>query len=304
MGDYRLLLNPLLIGAAVLAPLAWLRNRKQVAHQLLFAMTTVILLLFFVPVLSTPFAKFMSPTALWRLPWVMPVSVTLAFGCHSGARWMREQIGSSTSQIPVWGRLALSSFLPTVLVLAVLAGGLLVRESSLSLIDRGFFIRTSATSFVPFADRSIFLGGIEGITSADWRRPREVADVVALVESRRPEGAVLLAPLLRVSQHIPGTSTVIEPVDFYFLSSGRDKRRFITNFYNGTLSVSGLERGLQLFEVDFVLAGEASQQEEMLEISPMAERVAVISPYVLYEVKRNGSNDDESALSIEDVSAQ
>lgn len=284
--NYHLLLHPLMLGAIVSAPLVWWWGRHQVANQLVLAATLAALVSQFVPPLSTLLFKFMGPATLWRFHWVIPVSLTLAVVGHEAIGGLGKRVwGNSAAGRPLAVR-GLRLFAPTVTVLVLLAGALWVQESYVLLDGGAFYDRTSTSSLVRWADKSIFVGGIHRAFAGEWRIRPHQATLIGFLDENLPEGSVVLAPLRSISHYIPGTSRMVKPVHFQPFQSMKERQDFVEDFYRGTVDGVLLDRQLERHEVDYVVVRRGSQQDATLESLKTTRHFADVSAYRIYEVDR------------------
>jgi hypothetical protein len=189
IGDYHLLLHPLVLLALAVMPVLWLRARRDAGAQLLFAMVIAVPVLFFIPPLTTALGKAFSWNSVWRLPWMLPTALVLALFCEQTVSLLtRDRLRALA--------------LPAAAV-AILAGALVVQEYYFVRDDGSFYNRTSSTALLPGSERSITLGGLDRAFSSDWRLPERIERLANYLQDTAPAGSTVMAAD-DVSVFLPG----------------------------------------------------------------------------------------------------
>ncbi|MEX2158748.1 MAG: hypothetical protein WEB04_05025 [Dehalococcoidia bacterium] len=189
IGSYHLLLHPLVLFALAVAPIVWLRARRDAGAQLLFAMAVAVPALFFIPPLTTALGKWFSWSSVWRLPWMLPTPLILALFCEQTVAWLARD------------RLRALALPATVVV--VLAAALVVQEYYFVRDGGSFYNRTSSTALLPGIDSSITLGGLDRAFSSDWRLPNRIERLANYLEETAAPGSTVMAEG-DVSVFLPG----------------------------------------------------------------------------------------------------
>ncbi|MEX0785683.1 MAG: hypothetical protein WD939_03510, partial [Dehalococcoidia bacterium] len=270
IGNYHLILHPLMLATIALAPLVWWGARRTVGGQLVLVLMVSPLLLLFVPLLATPVANVLAPSTLWRVPWMIPVAPVLAFVTHQAAL----QIARGGARLPRGIGAAAPALLPGIALLVVLVAGLAVQEQYLRL-DRGaFYTRNSSSALVPGTDGSIFVGGIEGSFSRDWRLRPQQEQLLDHLSKTVPEGSVVLVDSEILQLQMPGYLTHIYPTlssNRTIYPQGSDRAREVAEqeqalgaFYRGAVPRDDVESLLKTYGVDYVVIGLRSEAETTL----------------------------------------
>lgn len=285
MGNYHMILHPLMIAAILSAPLVWLAARREVGNQLVLAVTVGALIVFFVPVLATPVADVMTPQTLWKMPWMVPVAPSLAFVTYEAAgrlarlrplRWLED-----TS---VRSRLAYG-LLPGLMVVAVLAVALAVQEQYLRLDGGAFYDWKSEESVIPGTEQSIFLGGLDRALSGTWRLNPYEEDLLTSMGESIPAGSVVLADSRDINHVIPGVLTETYPVDFGGTAGEGQRREDAEAFADGSLSPSQLGAVVDRYGVTYIVVTEVSAANESVRNLSRAEWEEEVGPYEIYRVR-------------------
>ncbi len=285
MGNYHLILHPLVLGSLVLSPLVWLRLRKTVSGQLLTAVTIGWLPWFFFPPLSTIMATFTSASLLWRLPYMLPVAIVLAYLSHDAIQAMLRWVDTSRLARV---RLPLAFAAPIAAVVLTLSGGLLIQEMYLRADGGTFYQSTSTASILPWTEGSIFLGGKDRLLSGHWRLQADERDLFRYLDGEAEPGSVILAPMM-TSLHMPGLTTEIRPVHsraYYGYTIPPD---FSRRFYAGLLQGEELRRALAA--IDYVVVWSLSPAFRLLSDLSMGpstrdlvEELDAVGPHVVFKV--------------------
>jgi hypothetical protein len=272
MGNYHLILHPLMIAAIAVAPLVWLAARRSPGHQLVLAMSGCAVLLFFVPLFATAVSEVMAPQTLMRVPWLVPVAPVLAYGAYCPATRIAGP------------RFVLGLAPAAVLVLA-LAVALGVQEQYGQADDGDFYDSVSETALLPGSERSIFLGGIDRAFSGAWRLEPHEEELFAYMEASFARGSVVLMDVHTTMLKMPGMLTDIYPVDpFNRLGEGQ-RRLDSTAFAEGRLTFEELDVITNRYGVDYIIVREVEAANNSLRDYPGVRFMAEVSPYVVYQVR-------------------
>jgi hypothetical protein len=282
MGNYHLLLHPLMLGALALAPLIWLRARKAAPHQLLAAATLGWLPFFFVPPLTTVAAKLASTELTARLPQTAPIAIVWAYALYVALHWTRSRW---PARLNAGGGLA-RLVAPTMLAALVLAGGLLIQELYYPLDRGGDFTWSSPHTIVPRTGRSIFLGGKDRLLSRQWRVKPEDREVFAYLNEHAETGSTVLMPE-EMSLYMPGVLWKVKPA-FSQGILGQWQRPTAQGLYADELQGLALTRALNDGGIDYVVVKEVSNAGREMSTLPSAQFVVGIGPYQLFQVGPRG----------------
>lgn len=256
MGNFHLVLHPLMLAALALAPLLWWRSRRDAGSQLLLGVTLTFALLFFFPPLATELGKKMSWTAVWRMTWIVPVGVILALGCYRALEWLAD---SRSTVLRPLARPGVLYVAPVAIAFAALAGALVIQEHYQAVDKGAFYSRTSSTALLPWTDRSIALGGLDRAFSGDWRlrgqTRRMVWDLKATIP---PRSRVLANP--DISVYLPGILPGVDVVAA--LGSGTaEERELAATFYQSTLERGELNEELARMGIDYAVLESGTSAE-------------------------------------------
>jgi len=255
MGNYHLILHPFMLTSLALAPFVWLTSRRSIGNQVVLATVVGALLVFFVPVLATPFAKTVSEQGLWRLPRLIPVPLVLAFACDAGLRRLLLEKG---------GRLALAGpVLAPAALLLVSGAAVFVQEQYGMLDDGAYYQRFSSTAVLPWTGGSVLVGGFEHASLSDVRPRTDVRDLLEYLKANVPPGSTVLAPS-GIGRWFPGTLDDVQPVDYGGLDIV-DRQALVAGFFDGSLRGAELAQALQQFGVTHIVTGRGSAGEELVQ---------------------------------------
>ncbi len=277
MGNYHLILHPLVLGALVLAPVAWLRARRVSGNQWLLATTLGWLPLFFVPPLAALLAKFAHPVFVTRLPWIAPIAIVWAYVTYEALRPLNVRREVHPSMLHV----ALMYVAPVMLVTAVLGGALIVQESFVRADGGAFYTWTSAEPFLPGTERSIFLGGKDRLLSGQWQLTQDDKTLFDYLRTKLPRGSVVLAPE-DTSVYLPGVAAEIKPARSRAIAGMWDAPPYMIDFYDGRLRGLALEQEIERAGVDYVVVREVSNATASLRELSRAQWVVELGPYDIY----------------------
>lgn len=256
MGNFHLILHPLLLAALALAPLLWWRSQRDVGAQLLFAMMWGALLVFFVPPFATLYATAISWNAVWRLAWMlmMPVALVLAVAIHAGL--VRLQASS-------WSfRPATLVALPAIAAGVLLGGAFIVQESYQPLDGGAFYDRTDASAVLPWTDHSLTVSGLERVFSDEWRLPDQARGLVRHMESSVPVGSTVLVPD-ELTTFLPGRLAGISIVDPLGNGSAEEKA-LLRSVYGVPLTRPEIDQALREAGVDYLVVRSRTPTEDAL----------------------------------------
>jgi len=284
MGNYHMILHPLVILAIVLTPFVWLAARKSASHQLVLAMTAGALFVFFVPVIATVVARGMTPPTLWKVPWMIPTAPVLAFATFQFTAMVRTW---RPLRFVFGGRRLgtfVSALLPGFAVAVVLASAVVVMEQYRRADGKAFYDWTSTDTVVPGTNESIFRGGIDRSLSGSWRLDPFQRELLEYLERRIPPGSVVLAEPLILNRYIPGMMTDVSPVDFGGTAGEGQRRVDAVAFANGQLSVAELQAVVNNYSVDFIVVSELGPAGELVRSLPEAQLVSELTAHNLYQI--------------------
>ncbi len=276
IGNYHMILHPLMIVGIVLVPLVWLLARKSTGGQLVLAITAGALAVFFTPLLATPVAEIMTPQTLWKIPWMIPVGPVLAIATYEGLKRLPN----------VMQVLPIQAVASSLVLVAALGIGLVVVEQYEAVDGGAFYTWRSEESVVPWNGESIFLGGLDRTFAASWRIPEEEEEMLRWIERNAFEvDSVVLAEPAWIHHVIPGFLQNMFPVDFGGVAGEGDRRDGATAFANGALSVEEFEAFLDRYDVEFIIAREVEIASDVLRESERARFRLEFSPYLVYQVR-------------------
>lgn len=275
IGNYHMILHPLMIAAILLAPVVWYLSKDGKGRQLALAIVLGSLVVFFTPFFATPVAEIMTPQTLWKMPWMIPVAPLLAAATYEGLRRGPALMRASPMQFVA----------PSMALVFVLAAGLALVDQY-DLLDGGtFYDYRSEESVLPWNDRSLFLGGLDRTFAVTWRVPAEEEEMLRWVEENAFEDSVVLAEPAWIHHVMPGLLHHIYPVDFGGTAGEGERREGATAFAKGEMTVAELEAYVDEYSVDFVIAREVEPPAEVLRESDRMYFRQEFSPYLVYEVR-------------------
>ncbi|MCH8025790.1 MAG: hypothetical protein IH866_03250, partial [Chloroflexi bacterium] len=286
MGNYHMILHPLVLAAIILAPAVWWLARRDVGNQLVAAMTLGSLTLFFFPPLATPLAEVMTPQTLWKVPWMIPMAPILAYLTYQAARRLP---GLTPLRWFSGGRVRarfVAGAAPAVIIVSALVVALVVQEQYLRADGGSFYDWTSEETLVPGNDGSIFLGGIERAFSESWRLLPHEERLFDYLDRELLSDSVVLAEPTWLHHMIPGVLTGIYPLDFGGIAGAGERRNAASAFANGTITLEELEAVVDRYGVDYIVVREVQPANEVVRVFDRALWIAEISPYQIYLVGR------------------
>jgi hypothetical protein len=115
--DLRLIAHPLTVLAIALIPWLFRRLRTHLGTQFTLSNMIGVLVLCYVPVFTVVLGKLITPGMIWRVLWLLPVSLTIAY--------VMVDLGQTVAN-RLQGRLRYG--LPLLLLITVLVGGWLLRS--------------------------------------------------------------------------------------------------------------------------------------------------------------------------------
>ena len=250
IGSYHLLLHPFVIAAIVLALPVWLVARRGIGNQVMLASVLGVLVVFFVPLVATPVADAITEQGVWRLHWLIPAPLILAYALHEAANRLLERRPEQAQPHRLFGigrRIA-----PVTAVVLVVGAAFLVQEHYANVDDGAFYNRTSPTSLLPWTEGSIFLGGVERMFSSDWRLPESGRDVLKHLDGNVAPGSEVLT-YRWISRFFPGALQNIRPVDYEGAPDLGARSDLVTAFENDALSEAELEQAVREYGVGAVV---------------------------------------------------
>jgi hypothetical protein len=272
MGNFHLILHPLMIGSLVVAPFVLWRARRLSAHQALLAAMIGWLPWFFVPPLSTLAAKLASAELTARLPFMAPVAIVWAYAicCYRPSR-------SLLAKLPV-ARIAA----PAVSAVVLLSAALLVQDLYYPADHGTYYTWGGGDAIVKGTQHSIFLGGKDRLLSREWRIDPQERELIGYLEAHAPPGAVVLAPS-EVSLHLPGVLWQVRPV-YSQAIIGQWRVPPVMNVYQGKLSGEALAGALRESRVRYAVATYSSSADAALSQLSNARLAGEFGRYELYEI--------------------
>jgi hypothetical protein len=280
MGNYHLILHPLMLGALALTPFIWLRARKTIGGQFLLAGMLGWVPWFFLPPLTTLASKLASAELTARLPFTAPVAIVWAYVVVVALGWMGRSVRLPDVSLARW------AFAPVALLAAaaVLAGGVAVLDLY-HRVDKGaYFGWASEATVVPGTERSIFLGGKDRLFSGEWRIRPEDRAVLEYLSANVPDGSIVMAPE-NLSIRFPGIVWDVRPV-FSRGILGQWQRPAATGLYAGYIEGAELEQALRDARIDYIVIKEDDEHANALRAVSAAGLVTNVGPYEIYVVER------------------
>ena len=263
VGNYHLLLHPMVLAAIVLAVPAWLLAPRNIGNQVLLGVVAGVLLIFFVPFVATPIAEATREEAVWRLHRLIPVALILACVLHYGMLKL-SAISNAGGLSSLVSPLSLAAA-PSAVVLLVFAAALLIQEQYAVADDGSFYNRTSQTELLPWTGGSIFLGGAERAVSSDFRPSEIEAKLLDTLAREAPPGAVVLAIPDVSTRFLESVLNQVRPIDYFGAPQIQERRAARDAFFAGELIGEALEEMLDRFHVDYVVVVSLSLPEEALQ---------------------------------------
>ncbi len=258
IANYHLFLHPLLMAAVLLALPVWLASRRSIGNQVLLAMVLGTLVVSFVPQLATAVADATNLQTVFRLHWLIPAPLILAYVSHHVTR--RLLAGwRSTRFRPFW----MLSLAPVVSVLVVVSAAFLIQEQYARADDGAYYDRTSTTTLLPWTGGSIFLGGVERAFSSDWRPPPGQRRVIDYLEANATPGSNVLANR-ETMLYFPGMLYDIVRTDYTGPPNFRLRHALGVKFDRGTLSRSALLRAVERYGIDYIVVDGATAPEQFV----------------------------------------
>jgi hypothetical protein len=281
IGNYHMIVNPVVIAAIMLAPLAWLLARRRLGNEMLAAMTGGALIVFFVPLIATPLAKVMTPQTLWKVPWMIPVGPILAYLTFEGTRRLASFGAIAAGRLRGFMTMAVVPAAALVLVLVV---AVLVQEQYIRADGGTYYDGTRGGSFLPGPNESIFLGGIDRGLSGTWRLDPYLKNVVDFMGRNIPPGSVVLVEPNQLNHMIPGLLPDVYPVDFGGAAGAGERRADVTLFTRGQLDQNELGGVIDRWGVDYIAVHETASANRPLVTYYRVQLDQGVGPYELYKV--------------------
>lgn len=250
IGSYHMFLHPMLIAAVLLAIPAWLVSRRSIGNQLLFGTVATVLLVTFVPFLATGVSNAVNEEAVYRLQWLIPVPLILAYSLDQAASWL-------ATRWQIVRRPWLASLLPAVGVVGIVATALIVQEHYVIADDGAFYEKTSSSSLLPWTDGSIFLGGVDRAFSSGSRPTEDQEELFAQMQDRLPPGSeVLLQRSLGL--YLYGMLYRVRPVIYGGAAGYLYRNLLVTALDEGLLERDELDEAIRTFGIDLVVVQKGS----------------------------------------------
>ena len=252
--NFHIILHPLMLAALALAPLVWLVRRRSEGGQYVLASSLAVLFLLFVAPVTTELGERFSWNAVWRLPWVVPVAMTLAAAAYEGVRWLSSRPAFAA---PRW-----QAALPAGALVLVLGAGMIVLEQYARADDGVYYARTSSSAWLPGTDASITLGGIDRAFSGDNLLTDDSQAVISFLRERVPRGSTVLADAA-FGTYLPAT---LEDIEVYAALSGGTPEELETQraFYAGEVDREALAAELGTLGIDYVLVQTGTPADDAL----------------------------------------
>lgn len=218
MAHPHLISHPLTVLAILLTPLLILWMGRSVAAQFLLANMAVPLLLLYNPVTAPLLGRLITPWMLWRIAWLLPVSLTLAFFGQQSSRWLAGRL----AQRRLTHRALLSRMLGlTVFIFLVVGLGRYLVDSWQILQDR----------------RTLTL------TEAEW-------DILAQLPLAVDGDDTILADH-DLNSYIPGFTSSAQLLSFRWNESPGS--RVVDRFFRSRLVTSALLELLARWQVNYII---------------------------------------------------
>ena len=280
IGNYHMVIHPLVLAAIVITPLVWVSARRALGSQVLAAMTAGALIAFFVPLFSSPLSSVMTPQTLWKVPWMIPVGPILAYAVFHGL----QRLSGFTSGVRAEAVRALG---PGTAVVLVLAAALLVQEQYTHLDHRYFYDGAGHTPLIPGTSASIFRGGVNRAFSGLWRVGPDERRLFQYLDQNIPPDSVVLAEPPLLNRMMPGLLSDVYPVDFGGAAGEGQRRDDVNAFIQGQLSEpSQLDAVIDRWRVSYIVVREVGAANQALLGYQRIELLEEVSPYEIYEVRR------------------
>jgi hypothetical protein len=283
IGNYHMIINPMVIAAIVLTPVVWLLARRSVGGDIVASMTGGALLAFFVPFIATPLSDLMTPQTLWKVPWIIPVGPVFAYLAYEGGRRFAAAQWFAAGRTRASAALVLT---PAALLVVFLGAALLIQEQYIRADGGSYYDWRRGDSFLPGPDESIFLGGIDRGLSGTWRLDPFLRDLIGYMERNIPAKSVVLAEPQQLNHMIPGLLPDVYPLDFGGAAGEGERREAVNTFVGGNLDQSGLDGVIGRWGVDYIAARETQAANQHLITYYRVEVDAEVVPYVIYKVVR------------------
>ena len=281
IGNYHMIINPIVIAAILLTPVAWFLARRDLGNQMLLAMTGGAMLAFFVPLLATPLASAMTPQTLWKVPWMIPVGPVLGYLTYQGARRLASLRPVAAGEARVFIAMTI---VPAACLVLILGAALLVQEQFIRADGGSYYDWRRGDSFLPGPEESIFLGGIDRGLSGTWRLDPYLSDLVDHMEGNVTGGSVVLAEPQQLNHMIPGLLPDIYPVDFGGAAGEGQRRDDVTLFIQGHLGQGELDQVIDRWGIDYIAVRETQSANQPLLTYYRTAQEADVVPYLIYKV--------------------
>ncbi len=251
VANFHLILHPLMMAAVLVVVPLWFVSRRDLGRQVLLAAVAGALVFMFVPPVATLVADEVNEEAVWRLPWLIPVPIILAYAVHAGASWLAERWPRG------WfagGQLVVSPAYVLVAGVAAFTVAAFLLQEHYAFSDEGaFYNRTSGTALVPWTDGSIFLGGVERMFSSDWRPGEDEAMVLAYLKENAEPGSTVLLPASVSTRFFPGVLDGIRPVDYQGAPLANERKFLTAVFQRGFVKSDVLDDAIEKYDIDLVI---------------------------------------------------
>ena len=256
IGSYHLFLHPFLMAAVLLAIPVWLVSRRNVGNQMPLALVLGVLTFTFVPYLATEVAAAVNEEAVYRLHWLLPVPLILAYALHQ-----------ATSRLIAGWRsirgLRVAPFVP-VLGVVLVAGVALVAQEQYAIADDGaYYNRTSSSELLPWTGGSIFLGGVDSALASGSRPTESQEELFAYLRERvPPESEVLMDAT--ISGFLYGLLYRVRPFNFRGAPDYVARTVIVRNFDNGGLDRPALDDAVRKYGIELVAVKERTLTDSAL----------------------------------------
>jgi hypothetical protein len=281
MGNYHLILHPVLLASIVLAPVLFWRARTSNAHHVLLVATVGWLPWLFVPWLTTESAKRVTSTFVIREPWMAPAGIVLAVAAVEAQRALaRHRWVAGLARVRGLAPIGAAA-LPVVAIVLVLGAALVVQETYVRADGRAFYEWTSKETIFPWTDQSIFLGGKDRLFGREYRRGHREDALFAYLEREAPAGSLVMVPR-RAGIFMPGVLSNVTPVYSAAPPSAPLPPLYVDLYYGGRIQGAELDAALREAGVDYVVVELESLAAETIVSAPGVAPVAVLGEYQLF----------------------
>jgi hypothetical protein len=199
----------------------------------------------FVPFFATAVSDTVNEEAVYRLQWLIPVPLILAYSLDRSAGWL-------AARWQVVKQPLLTSLLPVVGILALVVTALVVQEHYVIADDWAYYERTSSSALLPWTDGSIFLGGVDRTFSSGSRPTGAEEELFARMQERLPpDSEVLIQRSLGIFLY--GFLYRVRPVIYGGAEAYLFRNLLVTALDDGLLERDELDEAIRTFDIDLVV---------------------------------------------------